>query len=70
MSYLPINHLLISLVPAPISYNLASLIILATGYSLIYPFPPKAYIASKQTSVAQVEVYKITAAQSVLLTSF
>ena len=36
----PINILRTSEVPAPISYNLASLKNLPVGKSLIYPFPP------------------------------
>ena len=60
----PISHLLISFVPAPISYNLASLKNLPVGYSFMYPLPPKHYIASKATYVAFDDVNNITAAQS------
>jgi len=52
MSSLPINHLLISFVPAPIAYNFASLKNLPVGYSFMYPLPPKDYIASRATSTA------------------
>ena len=49
---LPMMSLLISLVPAPISYSLASLNNLPVGYSLMYPFPPKIWIPSSATWVA------------------
>lgn len=43
----PIIILLISLVPAPISYSLASRRRRPVGYSFTYPLPPKHWIACK-----------------------
>lgn len=40
LNALPSTILLTSLVPAPISYSLASLRNLPVGYSFMYPFPP------------------------------
>jgi len=60
------SHYLTSLVPPPISNSLASRKSLPTGYSLIYPLPPKSWMASSAAETPWREAYKKIAAESVL----
>src|SRR5690625_2789288 len=62
----PISMRRISLVPAPMSYSLASRKRRPVGYSLIWPVPPRACIASSATSTAFLEAWRMQAAGSIL----
>src|SRR5262245_16557614 len=45
----------ISLVPSPISHTLSSRIIRSTGYSAVYPYPPKIWTALVVVRIASSE---------------